>query len=693
MSIPSTAALIEVLQRRELLEPAQLQEAAASLRARYHTPQTLVQDLLGRGWLTPYQAEELLAGRGDRLVLGQYVLVDKLGEGGMGQVFKARHPVMNRVVALKVIRGECLAHPDAVNRFRREIQAAARLLHPNIVVAFDAAQAGDTHFLVMEYVEGTSLAGLLGKQGRLPVGRACDYVRQAALGLQHAHERGLVHRDVKPANLLLTADGRQVKVADLGLARLTQRPQDAAATPLTQANATMGTLDYMAPEQAVDAATADIRADVYSLGCTLSHLLTGQVPFPGGSAMQKLIWHQQARPAPVRELRPDAPPALSDAVARMMAKRPEDRPQTPAAVAQSLEPFCTEGPPPASATDVIGGSTVRPREPEPLSATLPYPESKPPARRSRWLLAGRRSWLAASGSALMLVLLLFTAPWLFQSRTERFSNVGSGLTMSAPPALPEEPAPGPHEVLSAIADDLQQTPEADRSQRRYLTLTHLLHRGAAGPGIDAYRESLSPLGDYLGGLAKRPVKVHPIDGRRSVYAIDLRALGFRPEEDNWRRLLRVYPYGLAHDDAEEERLREPFRRVLVLSGSPLPYVRGDWFLANARQLLVLPDGARAGDNLLLPQLPDALRAQAEAYERQELDLRAVAADLGLPGTERLEQFLRDKEQEKIVRNYGLTPLSQSGSIRRSTWEEVKSVRSAFQAVSAELGLGTPYKLP
>jgi tRNA A-37 threonylcarbamoyl transferase component Bud32 len=305
--VDSVAALGQALRDSRLLEPAQLQELTA-LQARYVEPRGLARELLQRDWLTAYQVNQLFQGRGHELTLGPYVLLERLGAGGMGQVFKARHVLMRRLVALKVIRKDHLADPEIVSRFHREIRAVAQLAHPNIVLAHDAGQVGDTHFLVMEYVEGTDLARLVKKHGPLPVARACAYVRQAALGLQHAHERGLVHRDIKPANLLLaTAPGEAVvKVLDLGLARLSHGGEQTVGE-LTQEGAVMGTPDFIAPEQAEESRGVDIRADVYSLGCTLYYLLTGRVPFPGGTLLQKLRRHQNEQPAPVTTLRPEVP--------------------------------------------------------------------------------------------------------------------------------------------------------------------------------------------------------------------------------------------------------------------------------------------------------------------------------------------------------------------------------------------------
>ncbi len=255
----------------------------------------------------------------------------------MGAVYKAEHRLMERAVALKVMNRAVVGSAAAVERFRREFKASARLSHPNIVAAYDAEQAGDVHFLVMEYVEGTDLARWVAERGPLPAAEACDYVRQAALGLQHAHQHGMIHRDIKPHNLMRTPDGT-VKILDFGLARLVA---EAGTVPgaVTGQGTLLGTVDYLAPEQADDARQADIRSDVYSLGCTLYHLLSGRPPFPHGTLVQKVMAHTQRDPLPLEGLRPDLPPGLTDVVARMMAKSPADRYQTPAEVYAALAPF------------------------------------------------------------------------------------------------------------------------------------------------------------------------------------------------------------------------------------------------------------------------------------------------------------------------------------------------------------------
>jgi serine/threonine-protein kinase len=361
MATDQTSPLLERLRQSDLLEADQLEEVAALPESRDPDPRVLGRWLLRSGWLTRFQINQVGQGRGKDLSIGPYVLLDLLGEGGMGQVFKARHRHMQRIVALKVIRKERLASEAAVKRFYQEAQAAAQLQHPNIAIAYDAGPAGNTHYFAMEYVDGQDLSRLVRDSGPLPAALACEYVRQAALGLQHAHERGLVHRDVKPANLLVSGadpEAAVVKVLDLGLARL----QGLGEKALTQSGQVLGTPEYLAPEQALDARSADGRSDLYSLGCTLHFLLTGRPPFGGESLAQVLLQHQIAEPEVPAGGWGDVPAGVQAIVRKLLAKKPEDRIQTPAELAEALAPFCgatkADAPPSALALAKVPSDSV-----------------------------------------------------------------------------------------------------------------------------------------------------------------------------------------------------------------------------------------------------------------------------------------------------------------------------------------------
>ena len=367
MANPLTAQeLLGLLRTHRLLEPAQLQQLAAKPPAALGDSRKMAGDLVKQGWLTPFQINQIFQGHVAELVLGPYLLLERLGEGGMGQVFKARHTRLERLVSLKIIRKDRLSDREAVQRFQREAKSAARLSHNNVVTIFDSDQAGETYFLAMEYVEGTDLFRLVKQQGKLPVETACSYIRQAALGLQHIHETGLVHRDIKPTNLIVTARGGVVKILDLGLARWND-PADDGMAGLTQTGTIIGTLDYMPPEQAMDSRAADIRADIYSLGCTFYFLLTGQAPFPTGSPVQKIACHAQRMPMPVAQLRPDMPAGLQEVLSKMLAKRPEDRYQTPVEVAWALDPFVSGGDNFNSASTALPRQTTSQSQPAGMS--------------------------------------------------------------------------------------------------------------------------------------------------------------------------------------------------------------------------------------------------------------------------------------------------------------------------------------
>jgi serine/threonine protein kinase len=264
----------------------------------------------------------------------RYRVLGSLGSGGIGVVFKAEHILMDRLVALKVLQPGLLLQPMAADRFCREVRALARLTHPNIVTAFDAEQVGNVLFLVMEYVEGESLDRILRRCGKLPVALVCAWIRQVAMGLQFAYDQGVIHRDLKPANLLLTAQG-QVKILDFGLARLLG--ETAGAPGRTPDGSVVGTPTYVAPEQARDPKSADIRADLYSLGCTWYEMLAGRPPFPDGTLLQQLLAHQDQTPRPMTDFRTDVPAEINAILSRLLEKDLEKRFQTPAELLDALE--------------------------------------------------------------------------------------------------------------------------------------------------------------------------------------------------------------------------------------------------------------------------------------------------------------------------------------------------------------------
>jgi formylglycine-generating enzyme required for sulfatase activity/tRNA A-37 threonylcarbamoyl transferase component Bud32 len=366
-----TATLFRNLQSSGLLTAAQMTDLLAFATKTQPDPKALAREVARRGWLTPFQIKEVARGQAAGLrVADRYVLLDILGEGGMGRVYKAHDSRMGRDVALKVIRKEKLSNPTALARFEQEIQALSRMTkHPNVVEVFVADQLGDSHYCVMEYIDGTDLTKLVGGHGPMPIPMACDAIRQAAAGLEHAHQTGLVHRDIKPSNILIQRNGGPAKLVDLGLARIADAPDTSEAHRITQEGFVIGTPDFLAPEQARDPMNVDIRADIYALGGTLFYILTGRVPFEGATATEKLVMHCTAPPPSLLDYRFDAPPQLGQLILWCMAKDPKDRPQTPIQLAGALLPFCPPQPPGTGAF-VTGPASGR-FAPQPVVAAAP----------------------------------------------------------------------------------------------------------------------------------------------------------------------------------------------------------------------------------------------------------------------------------------------------------------------------------
>ncbi|HUT88652.1 MAG TPA: bifunctional serine/threonine-protein kinase/formylglycine-generating enzyme family protein [Thermoguttaceae bacterium] len=355
----SLTKFAENLVRSGLFSAAELSDYQKSVppERRPKNAQGLARELIQAGRLTKYQAAAVYQGKTKSLVFGEYTVLELIGQGGMGQVFKARHRTMQRIVALKVLPRRGMQSPSAVKRFEREVRAAARLMHPNIVTAYDAGEQEGIHYLVMEYVNGMDLAAILAEQGPLAVAQAIDYTAQAAKGLAYAHSEGIVHRDIKPGNLLVDEKGT-VKILDMGLARMASaggRVGSEESESLTTSGQVMGTCDYMAPEQAEDTHRADHRADVYSLGCTLYRLLTARKPYEGDTMIKILLSHREAPIPSLSAARPDVPASLDAVCQKMMAKTPEERYQSMSEVIDALSACVTTRepvPPPV----VVGAS-------------------------------------------------------------------------------------------------------------------------------------------------------------------------------------------------------------------------------------------------------------------------------------------------------------------------------------------------
>ena len=315
-----------------LISNEELQAFASSLpqKDRPETALQLAGALVRAHKLNEYQAAQLCQGDSKKLLFGEYIVLGKIGEGGMGVVFKARHRRMDRFAAIKVLHEDEVRNPESINRFYLEVRTIARLSHPNIVAAYDASEQQGAHYLVMEYVDGKSLAAVAARSGPMPWPLALACIVQSAQGLECAHNQGVIHRDIKPGNLLLEKNG-VVKVLDLGLARL--RSGGAVAVgpsgetmPQTQKGEMMGTIDYMSPEQANDSRMVDHRTDVYSLGCTFFHLLVGHPPYPDGSLVDRVLAHRQSDIPSLTEQMPDSAPVMLDAILRkMLAKKPQNR--------------------------------------------------------------------------------------------------------------------------------------------------------------------------------------------------------------------------------------------------------------------------------------------------------------------------------------------------------------------------------
>ncbi|MCE9603864.1 MAG: protein kinase [Planctomycetia bacterium] len=357
------ATIVKQLEDSGIVAPGKLENFVPP-KAHPTSVEELVAELVKQHHLTKFQAAQVTGGRAKSLILGGYTILDKIGAGGMGQVFKAQHRRMDRVVAIKMLPPTMTKDPAAVARFEREVRAAAKLEHPNIVTTYDADQVNGVHFMVMQYVEGQDLSQLVKQNGPFPVAKATNYLLQAARGLEFAHGEGVVHRDIKPGNLLLDKKGT-VKILDMGLARIESAAGVEAQAELTGTGAVMGTVDYMAPEQALSTKNADARADIYSLGCTLYYLLVGRPAYEGETITAKLVAHQAHAIPELRKACSEASPELEAIFQQMLAKRIAERYQSMSALIADLERLGT-----SSTTSSDAAPTVRPVNSEPSGFTV-----------------------------------------------------------------------------------------------------------------------------------------------------------------------------------------------------------------------------------------------------------------------------------------------------------------------------------
>ena len=495
MAFTSPQQFLAALRGTRIFSAAQIADLESGYPAFDQDMDQWVDRLVEHGWLTAYQAEQVFSGFGDGLILGQYCILDRLGEGGMAQVYKAEHILMKRPVAMKIIAATPWSDPNrddgghyeeavtpggpaagcdqsgpgAIDRFHHEVQIAARLDHPNIVRAYDAAEARGRFFLIMEFVDGSDLSARVVREGPLPVAVACEIIRQAAAGLQYAHEHGLIHRDIKPSNLLVTKKG-VVKILDLGLARLTGAiHRDLASSPnASDASGLAGTPDYMAPETAQDHRCADIRSDLYSLGCTFYYLLTGQAPFPGGGWPEKLLRHQLDSAPSAVVLRPDVPEEIAGLLQRLMDKDPARRPQTPAELAAELEAWLaahgtSADPVPAVLTatadgtstptvNLGGGPPTPPRTPI-LRGSTNGPESAPAPQRKR----GSLSWPLGLAAATLIGLI---AAILLRSSADRLRGASHRTDSAIQQVASNPPAELIAYEVEGLADRVATLPAA-----------------------------------------------------------------------------------------------------------------------------------------------------------------------------------------------------------------------------------------
>ncbi|MEZ6064942.1 MAG: serine/threonine-protein kinase [Planctomycetaceae bacterium] len=439
---PSVSHLLSVLSSNGILPEQDFRRISDRLTedCGLKSMRTIADELVAAGRMTRFQADRMCNGMADKLVLGNYLLMEPIGQGGMGEVFRAYHMVMRKERAIKLVLPSATDYIESVKRFRHEIKVSGELSHPNIVVAHDAGQEAGHYYLVMDLIEGSDLGKLVRKHGPLRVEQAIDYVTQAARGLEYAHSRGVIHRDVKPSNLFLDNSG-VVKVLDLGLSRLhpgLRRLAEGANVEesVTEPSLAMGTINYMAPEQASSPGEVDGRADVYSLGCTLYYLLTGWTPYHEGSDISRLFAHREKAIPSLLDSRANVSKHLDDVYRKMMAKSPVNRYQSMTEVIGALQDAqlnlreIIEQPTQPAPAEILDDS---------MGATTPMPDVSPQSSPSaaRWLFAP-------------LVMALVALIWWISQPPSSGGGGSAGGNGGSPQGIAELPAPSDTSVPITI---------------------------------------------------------------------------------------------------------------------------------------------------------------------------------------------------------------------------------------------------
>jgi serine/threonine protein kinase len=627
MMVLTAESVLADLRRYPLLTPEQLTRVEGSARKSAPGPDKMIRRLVERGWLTQFQADYLHAGRTAELVFGKYVLLAKVGEGGMGVVYQARHLRLGRVDALKVIRADRIASQVVARRFLREIRLTSSLEHPNIVRATDAGRVGRQFYLATEFIAGEDLGTAVRQRGPLPIADACLVVYQASLALQYIHGKGLVHRDLKPSNLVREDATRSVKLLDLGLSGFNAKadPGSLAGT-ITRDGVMLGTPDFMAPEQIHNPHGVDIRADLYALGCTFFYLLTGRTPFEG-STVEKLTRHLQDPPPPLVLPQGAAPPALAALMSRLLAKQPEDRFPTPQALIDAL--LALRSAPAATAETVPAEAGVNPagepswpdewqsefdqlvsRESHRVHAPAPRPSRNlGPVWRSRWVRVTAALLLVAVGAFTVAV-----------ARSGRKPQPPAAESTLEPVAVAEEPGDELKALRKAVANPAESR---DQLRRRVLDFRGR-HAGTplAASAAGLLRRLPSPL-DTLKPVADPGTDTAVV--RLGEPGDPVTWLGFTPADDR----LVAFRYGIAAEvwelPAGELSMKADAHTRAAMAGAKLGG-RLVGVASNGRSAVLAFDDR---DELLARIEPDTERILSRLEQRSEGVQRIeVAADGG-----------------------------------------------------------------